>query len=78
MKKHLSGRWLAAGGGPAAAILIGVAASFAPARPASATEQFTKDTGKPCAACHEAAAGGGKLTPFGERFKANGNKLPAN
>ena len=74
--KHFPGR-LVLGGGSVAAILIGVAVSFTPVRPASATQQFTKDTGKPCAACHESPMGGGKLTPYGERFKANGNKVPA-
>jgi hypothetical protein len=73
--KHFPARWVL--GGSAAALVIGVAVSFAPVRAASATEQFTKDTGKPCAACHESPTGGGKLTPYGERFKANGNKLPA-
>jgi mono/diheme cytochrome c family protein len=44
--------------------------------PAGATVQFAKETGKSCGACHTAPAGGGPLTPFGEKFKANGNKLP--
>jgi hypothetical protein len=46
------------------------------ARPALATAQFAKDTGKACGACHTAAAGGGPLTPFGEKFHANGDKMP--
>jgi mono/diheme cytochrome c family protein len=46
------------------------------ARPALATAQFAKETGKSCGACHTAAAGGGPLTPFGEKFHANGDKLP--
>jgi hypothetical protein len=45
-------------------------------RPAEATAQFATDTGKVCGQCHESATGGGKLTPFGQAFKANGNKLP--
>ncbi len=35
-----------------------------------------KQTGLPCGDCHTNSAGGGKLNDFGERFKANGNKLP--
>jgi hypothetical protein len=46
------------------------------ARPAEATPKFATDTGKACGECHVSPAGGGKLTPFGEAFKANGNKLP--
>jgi len=38
--------------------------------------QFAKDTGKSCADCHTNPKGGGALTPLGEAFKANGNKLP--
>jgi hypothetical protein len=44
--------------------------------PARATEQFAKETGQACDACHVSKAGGGALTPLGEKFKANGNKLP--
>jgi hypothetical protein len=55
------------------AFMIGAALSS----PALATEQFAKDTGKSCAACHVAAAGGGPLTPYGVKFQANGNKAPA-
>lgn len=43
---------------------------------ANATTQFAKETGKSCAACHKDPKGGGKLTAFGTKFKANGNKLP--
>jgi hypothetical protein len=46
------------------------------ARPAMATEQFAKETGKSCAYCHTASAGGGPLTDAGKKFQANGNKLP--
>lgn len=45
-------------------------------RPAAATAQFATDTGKACGDCHTAAAGGGPLTAFGQKFKDNGNKLP--
>jgi hypothetical protein len=74
---HHPGRAALLGGGASVAIMLGVAASFTVARPAAATEAFMKETGKPCGECHEAPAGGGKLTPFGEKFKANGNKVPA-
>jgi cytochrome c5 len=59
----------------AAAAIVG-AASLIISRPAAATAQFAKETGKACGDCHTAAQGGGPLTPFGEQFKANGNKLP--
>jgi len=42
---------------------------------AKATPAFAAATGKPCGQCHQNPAGGGALKPFGEKFKANGNKL---
>ena len=45
-------------------------------RPAAATVQFATQTGKSCGDCHTNAKGGGPLTPLGEKFKANGNKMP--
>ena len=60
----------------AATARIGGAASLLVAQPAGATVQFAKDTGKSCADCHTNPKGGGALTPLGEAFKANGNKLP--
>jgi len=45
-------------------------------RPAAAKPEFAAQTGKPCGTCHENPAGGGKLKSFGEKFKANGFKLP--
>jgi hypothetical protein len=62
--------------GTAAMILIAGTTSLIISRPANATAAFTAQTGKACGQCHESATGGGKLTPFGEAFKANGNKLP--
>jgi hypothetical protein len=62
--------------GTAAAIVIASAASLIISRPAAATAQFAKETGKSCADCHTNPKGSGPLTPFGEQFKANGNKLP--
>jgi mono/diheme cytochrome c family protein len=59
----------------AAAVIVG-AASLVISRPAAATAQFAKDTGKACGDCHTAAKGGGPLTPLGAKFKANGNKMP--
>jgi transposase InsO family protein len=35
-----------------------------------------RDTGLPCGQCHENSAGGGKLKEFGQKFQANGNRLP--
>lgn len=60
----------------AVAIIIGGVTALLVSRPAVATAQFAKDTGKSCGDCHTNPAGGGPLTPLGEKFKANGNKLP--
>ena len=62
--------------GTAAVILIAATTSLIASRPANATPTFATQTGKACGECHVSATGGGKLTPFGEAFKANGNKLP--
>ncbi len=63
--------------GAAAAMVIAVAAGLVLSKPAAATAQFAKDTGKSCADCHTNVKGGGPLTPLGTAFKANGNKMPA-
>jgi hypothetical protein len=60
--------------GTAATILLAGTTSLIISRPASATPAFATQTGKACGQCHESAKGGGKLTPLGEAFKANGNK----
>jgi mono/diheme cytochrome c family protein len=62
--------------GTLVAIAIVVAASLVIVQPAAATAQFAKDTGKACGDCHTSAKGGGPLTPLGQQFKANGNKMP--
>jgi hypothetical protein len=62
--------------GTAAMILIAGTTFLTISRPANATPTFATQTGKACGQCHQSATGGGKLTPFGEAFKANGNKLP--
>lgn len=62
--------------GAAAAVLIAGAASLVTVRTANAKPEFAAQTGLPCGRCHVNPAGGGKNTPFGEKFKANGNKLP--
>jgi len=43
--------------------------------PANAKPEFSAQTKLPCGQCHANPAGGGKLKSFGEKFKANGNKL---
>lgn len=63
--------------GTAAAIVIAGAAALIMSQPAAATPQFAKDTGKTCGDCHTNPKGGGALTALGEKFKANGNKMPA-
>jgi cytochrome c553 len=61
--------------GTAAAVLIAATLSVTVSRPANATAGFAAQTSKPCGFCHQNPAGGGKLKPAGEKFKANGNKL---
>jgi len=73
LKTH---RPLAALCGFAAMLVLTGAGALLLAHPANATAAFAAATGKSCADCHTSAAGGGALTPFGEKFKANGNKLP--
>jgi hypothetical protein len=75
MQTKLSGAFAIATG-TAAAIVVCGAAALAMSQPAAATAQFAKDTGKACGDCHTNAKGGGPLTALGEKFKANGNKMP--
>jgi mono/diheme cytochrome c family protein len=70
-KRNLIVTW-----GAVIGVVIVSATSLILARPAAATAEFAKQTGKACGDCHTNAKGGGPLTPFGEKFKANGNKLP--
>ena len=60
------------------ATAVGVCGTLAIATPRSALAkpEFAAQTGKACGACHQNPAGGGALKPFGDAFKANGNKLP--
>jgi hypothetical protein len=60
----------------AAAIVVLGMTALTLSRPAAATVQFAKDTGKSCGDCHTSVQGGGPLTPLGEKFKANGDKMP--
>jgi len=57
-------------------LLAGASIALVMPTSASAKPEFAAQTGKPCGTCHQNAAGGGALKPFGEKFKANGNKLP--
>lgn len=61
--------------GVGAAVLAAALALTMAARQAEATPQFAAQTKLPCGQCHASPAGGGKLKPFGERFRAKGNKL---
>jgi hypothetical protein len=69
-------KWLVLVCGTAAAALIAGAASLVISQPAAATAQFAAQTGKSCGDCHKDPKGGGALTELGEKFKANGNKMP--
>jgi len=59
-------------GGMLIAALVLIAGAW---RPASASPAFTQQTGLPCTRCHVMPPTGNKLTPFGEEFKKNGNKV---
>ena len=67
---------LCLGAGIAAALLVGATATLVGTTPANAKPEFAAQTGLPCGQCHQNPAGGGKLKSFGEKFKANGNKVP--
>jgi hypothetical protein len=54
---------------------LGAAAALV-ATTANAKPEFSAQTKLPCGQCHTNPSGGGKLKTFGEKFKANGNKLP--
>jgi len=55
-------------------LLLVVMVAGISSRPAEATPAFAGQTGKACGYCHVNAAGGGKLTAQGQKFKARGNK----
>jgi hypothetical protein len=61
--------------GVATALLVGMTAVLSVSTPASAKPEFAAQTGMPCGQCHANPAGGGKLKPFGEKFKENGFKV---
>jgi hypothetical protein len=69
-------RWYVLTCAAASVLAIAGAISLVVSRPAVATAQFAADTKLSCAACHTNPQGGGALTPMGEKFKANGNKMP--
>jgi hypothetical protein len=62
--------------GAATALLVSATATVVGITPANAKPEFAAQTGLPCGQCHANPAGGGKLKSFGEKFKANGNKVP--
>jgi hypothetical protein len=61
----------------AMAIIMAATTLIVLPRNAAATPVFAQQTGLPCGQCHENPAGGGKLKEFGQKFQANGNKLPS-
>jgi hypothetical protein len=56
-------------------VFAGATAVLVGTTPAVAKPEFAAQTKLPCGQCHANPAGGGKLKAFGEKFKANGNKL---
>lgn len=75
MKAESNQKLALATGAAGALAMFGVIA-LAISQPAAATAEFAYETGQPCGVCHTSAQGGGALTPVGEKFKANGNKMP--
>jgi mono/diheme cytochrome c family protein len=75
MKTHKK-QWFVISCSTAAALVVAGATSLIISRPAAATAQFAAETKQACGACHTNPQGGGALTPLGEKFKANGNKMP--
>ena len=67
---------LCLGAAVAVTLLVSAAATLVGTTSANAKPEFAAQTGKACGACHQNPSGGGKLKPLGEKFKANGNKLP--
>lgn len=63
-------------GGVVLAVVFALAMSPAISTVASAKPEFSAQIGKPCGQCHQNPAGGGKLKPYGDKFKANGFKAP--
>jgi hypothetical protein len=61
--------------GFAAVLFAGATVALVGTTPANAKPEFAAQTKLPCGQCHVNPAGGGKLKAFGEKFKANGNKL---
>jgi hypothetical protein len=68
-------RALCGAAGIATALLLGLFAILISPTSVSAKPEFAAQTGLPCGQCHTNQAGGGKLKPFGEKFKANGFKV---
>jgi mono/diheme cytochrome c family protein len=75
MKTHQK-QWFVITGSMAAVLVVAGATSLIISRQAAATAQFASETKQACGACHTNPQGGGVLTPLGEKFKANGNKMP--
>jgi len=63
----LSALYVFGGAGACALVIVGMVWG---ARPASAVPSFARQTGQPCATCHNGAFP--QLTPYGRQFKLNG------
>jgi cytochrome c5 len=75
MTKTTSKSWALVTGAAAVLVAVGGAVLML-SGPAAANPQFAAETGKTCTDCHTTPEGGAALTPFGQKFKDNGNKLP--
>ncbi len=61
--------------GAVATLLFAATILVVAPREAAATPAYAQQTKLACGACHVNPAGGGKLTPSGMKFQANGHKL---
>lgn len=66
---------ICAGFGVGALLVGGTIALVAPS-PAQALPQYAAQFHFPCSKCHVNPAGGGPRNAFGQKFEANGHKLP--
>ncbi len=62
------------------AVTFAICIMFVFSHDSSASQQFSKETGKKCLDCHKKIPKKGdkdpQLTELGQKFKDNGNKMP--
>jgi len=73
---RLKPKWSAIRAGVAGYVLAAGMLIVAPPQVA-ATPTYARQTGLLCGQCHENPAASRKLTPFGKKFRENGNQVPS-